>query len=80
MEIRNQKDLARLFALCRKHGVESLAVGNISLKLGDKPERKSRQLAATDAGPSVPSSDPLNLSPEDLAVWSSGGMPVTAEG
>lgn len=37
MTIKDQKDLAKLIALCRKSGVQSIKVDNIEFHLGEEP-------------------------------------------
>lgn len=74
--INNLKDLSNLLKLCRKQGVTEIKLGEIQFKLGDLPSDLSQS--------NYRDSDPLDpyagfpqgeLSPEQLAFYSSGGLP-----
>ena len=50
MTISTLKDLSKLIDLCRKKGVETIAVDGVELKLGDAPTSLKRN-AASDTAP-----------------------------
>lgn len=72
--ITSLKDLERLLKLCRKQGVTEIKLGIVELKLGDMPNEQSSSLVpdASDPYANFPNGE---LSPEQLAFYSSGGTP-----
>ena len=46
--IKDLKELERLFKLCRKHGVDEFEHGDLRLKFGDAPVRRSSQSQGGD--------------------------------
>lgn len=75
--IKDLKDLEKLLKLCRKQGVKDIKLADISLSLGDLPQEASKALH-----------DPVNplanfpqgeLTPDQLAFYSSGGLPEDDE-
>ncbi len=66
MVISNQKDLAKLLTLCRKHGVDSIEIDNIKLSL-IKIEPKI--VKHKDLSPSLD-----NYSNEDILNWSATAL------
>lgn len=73
--IENLKDLEKLLKLCRKQGVKEIKHGSLELKLGDLPvDTKSSSIIVDDSDPysNFPNGE---LSPTQLAFYSSGGSP-----
>ena len=75
--INDLKDLQKLLKLCRSQGITDIKLGTIEIKFGDMP-----QAAGTAAGVAVSDvADPWanfpagELSPEQLAYYSAGGLP-----
>jgi hypothetical protein len=75
--INDLKDLKALFKLCRAQGITDFKMGELDIKFGDLPQGQ-----AVYQEPSV--DDPINryagfpqgeLSPEQLAFYSAGGLP-----
>lgn len=82
MKIDSQKDLAKLIALCRKTGVQSIRVDNIEFHLGEAPlvtsskPKSSISLPKAESpstGPDVVESD--EMTEEQLLMWSVTGSP-----
>lgn len=75
------KELAKLIDLCRRKGVESLSVGDVSLKLSpQQPESNYKRRKEVADQPEDPLNPYLNfpegqLTPEQLMYYSSGGIP-----
>ena len=75
MTIKDQKDLAKLIALCRKTGVQSIRVDNIEFHLGERPQILSSSPRAalpkaspTSSGPDIIESD--EMTEDQLLMWS----------
>lgn len=67
MEINKLSDLAKLFELCRKKGVESIAIDGLSFKFGTElPHRRTRkskdEIQDTGDSPLYTEEDYLNWS------------------
>ena len=86
MKIDNAKDLAKLIALCRKTGVQSIRVDNIEFHLGDVPYAQPRAASqpktgitlpkasnAPSSGPDVIQSD--EMTEDQLLMWSVSDTP-----
>lgn len=75
------KELGKVIDLCRKKGVSAIQLGELRIELGhDVPEAKSRNSrdnSETETDPSDPYANfPTgDLSPEQLAFYSAGGLP-----
>ncbi len=79
MDLPNLKDLAKVIALCRKEGVEEIQIGDVRVKLGDKPQsnyKRKKQMEGVDVDPL---SDPEALTEEQLLFYSVTDKPK-AEG
>lgn len=64
--------------LCRKHGVESLKIGEIEVKLSQEPPKsKYKQAKENKESTSIQSSP--QFSNEEILMWSSGGIPAMNE-
>lgn len=75
--VTNLKDLERLLRLCRKQGVLEIDLGTVKLKLGDLPievDKNSKNIAE-EVGDPYASFPQGELTPEQLAFYSSGGLP-----
>lgn len=86
MKIESQKDLAKLIALCRKTGVQSIRVDNVEFHLGDQPFEQPKHSVmtkssislpkaqvVTTSGPDVVESD--EMTEEQLLMWSVSDTP-----
>ncbi len=75
MDIKNLADLAKLAALCRKKGIESLKISSdgIEFKLGSEPIKAHRKQFKPLNDDKELESKPL--SEEDILFWSSSGIP-----
>jgi len=75
VEIRDQKELATLIALLRKHGVKSLNTAGVMITMGDKPEPRAYKKAHKEPDTTLVTEQ---YSPEEILMWSSGGaeMPL----
>jgi hypothetical protein len=76
--IQDLKDLKKLFTLCRTQGITEFKMNGIEIKFGDLPLTNQQIQDQTS------SEDPANpwanfpageLTPEQLAFYSSGGRP-----
>lgn len=76
--INDIKDLKALFKLCRAQGVTNIKLNGVEVNFGDLPQEYS------STNEQIPYEDPLNkyvgfpdreLSPEELAFFSAGGLP-----
>lgn len=74
--INDFKDLEKFLKVCRKQGVTEATCGSFSFKLGDLPIETTSN-ASTDHNPVDPYANfpQGDLSPEQLAFYSSGGLP-----
>lgn len=72
--IESLKDLEKLLKLCRKQGVTEIKLGTTEFKLGDFPLENNYKTENDPIDPyaNFPQGE---LSPEQLAFYSSGGMP-----
>lgn len=83
----NIKELEKLFKLCRKQGITEINLDGVSdcgtkqekvsFKLGDLPQAMSQMPDITDTDPKDPFANfpQGDLTPEQLAFYSSGGSP-----
>lgn len=80
--INDLKDLKALFKLCRAQGITDFKMGELNIKFGDLPQGQSSYQE-----PSI--DDPVNryagfpqgeLTPEQLAFYSAGGLPENDPG
>lgn len=46
MKIDGVNDLRKLIKLCREQGIDSIKVDNIEIKLGDKPQKPTKETKA----------------------------------
>lgn len=76
--INDLKDLKALFKLCRAQGIIDFKMNGLDIKFGDLPQGMSQSQE-------IQVDDPINryagfpqgeLTPEQLAFYSSGGSPV----
>ncbi len=80
MDLPDLKDLGKVIDLCRKKGVESITIGQLTLKLGSEPEPPVRRKANTETQEPDPT-DPFanfpagELTPTQLMFYSAGGAP-----
>jgi hypothetical protein len=74
--INDLKDLKALFKLCRAQGITDFKMNGLDIKFGDLPQGLTQSEVQID--------DPVNryagfpqgeLSPEQLAFYSAGGLP-----
>jgi hypothetical protein len=75
--INNIKDLEKLLKLCRRQGVQEINLGTVSFKLGELPievDKNAKNILdeVEDPYANFPAGE---LSPEQLAFYSSGGLP-----
>lgn len=72
--IESLKDLEKLLKLCRKQGVTEIKLGSVELKLGELPQEQTPSLISDPANPlaNFPEGE---LTPDQLAFYSSGGLP-----
>jgi hypothetical protein len=79
MDVKDLKDLEKLFKLCRKQGISEMDINGIKFKLGELPSVVDPNAPTTYE---ETSQDPYTnfpdgmLSPEQLAFYSSGGDPA----
>ncbi len=66
MKIESIKDLEAILKLCRKHGVSSFTVDNVTMQV-DGPEEREPKNGAADTS----KEESGKLSDEDLLFWSS---------
>lgn len=67
MQVANLTELKKLLKLCRKEGVTEISLGEVSFKLGDKPQPNVVN-QAQDQTDEIPFEGAL--SDEELAFWS----------
>lgn len=76
--IESLKDLEKLLRMCRKQGVNKIKLKDIEFELGDLPltaeQIKEQQIEDERRDPWA-NFPPGELTPEQLAYYSSGGMP-----
>lgn len=74
--ITDLKDLQKLLKLCRSQGITDIKLNGIEIKFGDLPsDQKTLQddvIPTVNPYANFPDGE---LSPEQLAFYSSGGMP-----
>lgn len=77
--INDLKDLQKLFKICRAQGITELKLSGIEIKFGEMPQIQGQ---TSDMGLSMQdSTNPYanfpqgELTPEQLAFYSSGGIP-----
>ena len=81
MNLPDLKDLGKVLDLCRKKGVSSITLGDLKIDLGPEPVRQYRAKENESEERKHDPSDPWanfpagELSPEQLAYYSSGGLP-----
>lgn len=80
MPLPDIKDLAKVIDLCRKKGVKTFTVGDISFELGEMPEKTPRHSSQEDEDAYDPADPWANfpageLTPEQLTYYSAGGAP-----
>lgn len=69
MKLESLKDLESVMKLCKKHGVESIEVDGVRMKLVDT------QTSASSGSSDIKVEDPYaNLTDEDILEWSSRGI------
>jgi len=74
--IENLKELEKLLKLCRKQGVTELSLGQISLKLGELPQREAASGGEEEIGDDPYAGFPDGpLTPEELTFFANGGLP-----
>lgn len=76
--IQDLTDLKKLLKLCRSQGVTEIKLGGVEIKMGDLPLTHSQiqdQLSAEDATNPYANFPQGELSPEQLAFYSAGGLP-----
>lgn len=77
MKIDTLKDLQKLMALCRKEGIESITIDNVTFKMGDRPEPiRKRLISETSFMPTTgqtvsPGGISENTKVDDKASWDS---------
>lgn len=64
MKIENLKDLEAVLKVCRKHGVQTLTIDNVSLSLGAEPV--SKKLKTEDSA----AKETPQPTEEELLFWS----------
>ena len=69
------KDLKDLFKLCRKDGVDELTIGDLNIKFGDLPDNVKISVSDSDSINPYAGFPEGELSPDQLAFYSAGGMP-----
>lgn len=69
MTIKNLKELEAAIKLCRKHGVDTMEIGNIKLCLGDAPVEpaKASELKTEDSD----TKEDNGVTDEQMLFWSS---------
>lgn len=74
--IESIKDLEKLLKLCRKQGVTEITLDKVSFKLGDLPQTSNNALIQDEDPENPYAGFPTGeLTPEQLAFYSSGGLP-----
>ncbi len=73
--IKDLKDLERLLKLCRKQGVTDIKLEGCELKLGELPQKSEQSSIESDPDDKWANFPSGTLTPEQLAFYSSGGMP-----
>jgi hypothetical protein len=69
MKIESIRDLSKLIDLCRKKGIQDIAVDGISLKLGELPLKYNSKLESDSSSKNDVKVEP-EYSDEDLMLWS----------
>lgn len=72
--IETQKDLEKLFKLCRKLGVTELAMPSVSFKLGELPVKHPTE-SIEDQDDTYADFPDGPLTPEELTFFANGGKP-----
>ena len=72
--INDFKDLEKLFKLCRKQGIYEMDFNGIKFKVGDLPVEKD--YSTQEVANQLDGFPDGVLTPEQLAFYSSGGMPT----
>lgn len=69
VELKNFSDLAKLAAICRKQGIETIKINQdgVEFRLGERPTSKRSPRRIVDEAPETP-----QYTEEDLLNWSSG--------
>lgn len=74
--INDLKDLQKLFKLCRVQGITDFKMNGLEIKFGELPVSPgASQEAAIDAASPWANFPQGELSPEQLAFYSAGGLP-----
>lgn len=76
--INDLKDLKALFKLCRAQGITIFKMNGIEVNFGDLPQEQNASYAQeTNQDPASPWANfpQGELSPEQLAFYSAGGLP-----
>ncbi len=71
--IKDLEELQKLLKLCRKQGVLEIKIGETHIKLGELP-KKSVADKDDDGDPVIPGAL-SELTPDQLAFYSAGGLP-----
>ena len=81
MDLPDIKDLGKVIDLCRKKGVKTFQIGELKFELGEDPAPRRTFTSNETEKPEIDPNDPWaqfpagELSNEQLAYYSSGGMP-----
>lgn len=75
MIVDSLKDLEKLLKLCRKQGVQEIDIHGVKIKLGDLPIESTALAAAEESSNPYANFPDGELSPEQLAFYSVGGLP-----
>lgn len=76
--INDLKDLKALFKLCRLQGITDFEMSGLRIKLGEMPVSRQQvrdYLSEQDAANPYANFPQGELSPEQLAFYSAGGLP-----
>lgn len=75
--INDLKDLKALLKLCRNQGITNFKMGDLEIKFGDLPQTQGALQDLSDENVASPYANfpSGELTPEQLAFYSSGGMP-----
>ena len=76
--IKDLKDLKSLFKICRAQGITDFKMHGIEIRFGDLPTSQraiSDQMSDEDAANPYSNFPQGELSPEQLAFYSAGGLP-----
>lgn len=71
MKIETIKDLEAVLRLCRKQGVDSIKIDNVTIRLGDMPEPKVNAKSAAGQSEYIPTENVY--SDEEILSWSVNG-------